>query len=213
MLVLTRKTGQGINISNEIVITIKEIKGNQVRLGIEASSNFKIYRSEIYEQIKAENTQALNLSQETPKNLSNFANTQKIKFNSSRFGELEINPSAVIEFPFGLVGIPDAHQFVMLEYSSPFSWLHSIDHPDIAFVVINGAELEPQFDVQVLTADKDIDLRPNDEIALINVVTVRPNIQASTVNVKAPIVVNMRNKKAKQIIIDSTDLSINLPLF
>jgi flagellar assembly factor FliW len=213
MLILTRKIGQGIHISNDIVITIKEIKGNQVRLGIEADQNCKIYRSEIYEQIKNENTLAVNLSKETPKNLSNFANTQKIKFNSSRFGELEIDSSAIIEFPLGIVGLPDVHKFVILEYSSPFSWLHSVDNPSIAFVVMNGAELEPKFDMQVLALDKDIDLQDNDEIALISIVTVRSDVQESTVNLKAPIVVNMRNKKAKQIIIDSAEFLVNVPLF
>jgi len=55
MLVLTRKSGESINIGDDITITIVEIKGNSIRLGINAPAKLRIYRKELYEKIKQEN--------------------------------------------------------------------------------------------------------------------------------------------------------------
>ena len=55
MLILTRKLGERITIGNDIVISLLEIKGSQVRLGIEAPKGISIHRQEIYERIRREN--------------------------------------------------------------------------------------------------------------------------------------------------------------
>ena len=59
MLVLTRKSGEDIFLDDEIRVVIKEIKGKQVRVGIEAPPHISVYRGEIYRQIQAENLRAL----------------------------------------------------------------------------------------------------------------------------------------------------------
>ena len=58
MLVLTRKPGQSVYIGDDIKITLHGIRGNQVRIGIEAPSSVKIFREEIYLQILEENKSA-----------------------------------------------------------------------------------------------------------------------------------------------------------
>lgn len=58
MLVLTRKPGQRVYIGDEVKITLMEIRGNQVRIGIDAPSSVRIYREEIYLQIEEENKSA-----------------------------------------------------------------------------------------------------------------------------------------------------------
>jgi len=55
MLILTRKLGEQITIGNDIVISLLEIKGAQVKLGIEAPKGISIHRQEIYERIRREN--------------------------------------------------------------------------------------------------------------------------------------------------------------
>ena len=55
MLILTRKLGEKITIGDEITITLIEIKGSQVKLGIEAPRSVSIHRQEIYEKIREEN--------------------------------------------------------------------------------------------------------------------------------------------------------------
>ena len=55
MLLLTRKLGENIRIGDDVKITIVEVKGNHVKLGIEAPPSVKVHREEIYERIQAEN--------------------------------------------------------------------------------------------------------------------------------------------------------------
>lgn len=55
MLVLTRKLGEVLRIGQGITIRIVEVKGKQVKIGIEAPAELPIYREEIYEKIQAEN--------------------------------------------------------------------------------------------------------------------------------------------------------------
>jgi carbon storage regulator len=58
MLVLTRKTGEAIQIGDDIEITILSVKGDQIKLGINAPKNIEIHRKEIYVSIQEENEQA-----------------------------------------------------------------------------------------------------------------------------------------------------------
>ncbi len=58
MLILTRKSGEGLFIGDDIRITILEIRGKQIRLGIEAPTNIVVLRDEIYQRIQEENLQA-----------------------------------------------------------------------------------------------------------------------------------------------------------
>lgn len=58
MLALTRKAGERIVIGDNIVVTVVSIKGDSIRLTIEAPKEIKIYRGEIYDAIAAENKQA-----------------------------------------------------------------------------------------------------------------------------------------------------------
>lgn len=58
MLILTRKPGESLYIGDNVKITIVEIKGNQIRVGIDAPSELRIYREEIYLQILEENKKA-----------------------------------------------------------------------------------------------------------------------------------------------------------
>lgn len=58
MLVLSRKPGQSIIIGEDIVVTVLEIHGDQVRLGIEAPKELSVHREEIYISIKEENAAA-----------------------------------------------------------------------------------------------------------------------------------------------------------
>jgi carbon storage regulator len=58
MLVLTRKTGEAIQIGEDIEISVISVKGDQVKLGINAPKNVEIHRKEIYLTIQEENAEA-----------------------------------------------------------------------------------------------------------------------------------------------------------
>jgi carbon storage regulator len=54
MLILTRRVGETVMIGNEVTVTVLGVKGNQVRVGINAPKNVAVHREEIYERIKRE---------------------------------------------------------------------------------------------------------------------------------------------------------------
>jgi carbon storage regulator len=58
LLILTRKSGEGLFIGDDIRITVLEIRGKQIRLGIEAPTKVVVLREEIYRRIQEENLQA-----------------------------------------------------------------------------------------------------------------------------------------------------------
>ncbi|WP_342600359.1 carbon storage regulator CsrA [Psychrobacillus sp. FSL H8-0483] len=74
MLVLSRKKDESIMIGDQIELKILSVDGDQVKVGIVAPKNVKVYRSEVYESIQQQNKEALNVSkslieQITKKNL------------------------------------------------------------------------------------------------------------------------------------------------
>lgn len=136
-----------------------------------------------------------------------------LTFASTRFGELQVPVESVIHFPSGIIGFSHTTKYVMLEHKHPFSWLHSIEDPNLAFVVVDGFEFGQQFDVKPPIGDKDTDIREDDEYAILIIVTVRPDPRLTTANLKAPLFVNMRNRRGVQVIFDDPRYSTRFPLW
>ncbi len=63
MLILSRKIDEKIKIGNEITLTIIEVKGDQVKVGVEAPKNVKVFRQEVFEAIQKENKAAVDISE------------------------------------------------------------------------------------------------------------------------------------------------------
>jgi carbon storage regulator len=67
MLILTRRVGETVMIGNEVTVTILGVKGNQVRVGVNAPKDVAVHREEIYERIKREEDQDPNSGTPTSK--------------------------------------------------------------------------------------------------------------------------------------------------
>ena len=72
MLVLTRRANQSIMIGHEIVVTVLEVRGDQVRLGIKAPRSIDVHREEIFLQLQQANRDAVTSSNEVLETLSDI---------------------------------------------------------------------------------------------------------------------------------------------
>ena len=77
MLILTRKLGENIRIGDKIRITVLDVKGGQVKLGIDAPAHIAVHREEIYEKIRDENRRASSVSPRTLKEVASVFRTKK----------------------------------------------------------------------------------------------------------------------------------------
>lgn len=69
MLIITRKKGESLMIGDDIEITISKIDDSSVKIGINAPKDISILRKELYEEVKAENKQAINVNIDLLKNI------------------------------------------------------------------------------------------------------------------------------------------------
>lgn len=137
----------------------------------------------------------------------------KILVRSTRFGDLWVPEESIIELPNGLIGFPRQRKFVMIDHKPPFSWLHSVEDPNLAFVVVDGFQFGESYSVKPPIGDKDCDIQEGDEYAILVLITVRPDPRMTTANLKAPVFVNVRTRKGLQVIFDDPRYSTRFPLW
>jgi flagellar assembly factor FliW len=130
-----------------------------------------------------------------------------MKVKTTRFGELEIKESDILELPSGLIGFPDLKRYVLLDHDkdSPFKWLQSLDDGAIAFVLINPLLFKPDYTVEVTEAEvADLNLTNEEEAVISVIITIPTNPQNMSANLKAPLVFNLANRKGKQLILSNS---------
>jgi flagellar assembly factor FliW len=136
-----------------------------------------------------------------------------LTFESSRFGSLEIDGDAVIEFPAGLIGLGGArYALIATDPAAPFAWLHSVEDPDVALPVTNPWLHYGDYAVELSDADSQR-IGADDPAQLDVWVTVRASGEPSdfSCNLRAPIVV--WNGQGHQVINEAPDAPVRAPLF
>lgn len=83
MLVISRKNGQKIMINDNVVITVVEAKNGQCKIAIDADKDVKIYREEIYYQVKLANLIGKNTNINTVDSVSDMLKEEKVKLNDN----------------------------------------------------------------------------------------------------------------------------------
>lgn len=134
---------------------------------------------------------------------------------TSRFGELEVSEDTLLTFPSGLVGFPAIQQFVVLDVAedSYYQWFQAIKEPDLALVIIDVHFLDPEFQAQVSDEGlAELDITQRDPILIMAVVTIPSgHPEQATANLRAPLVVNLRTRKGKQLILHES-IPLRFPL-
>ncbi|MCL2064669.1 MAG: flagellar assembly protein FliW [Candidatus Cloacimonetes bacterium] len=134
---------------------------------------------------------------------------------TTQFGEIEINDDTVITFPAGILGFPNFKQYALIDVDegSPLKWLHSIEEPSLAFVVTDPNLFRPDYSIDAWKKDlEDIEVSDAKDVIVLVLVTVPTEPAKMTANLKGPVLINTKNNKAKQLIIDNPDYDIKYRL-
>lgn len=130
-----------------------------------------------------------------------------MNITSRRFGALAIDDEQVLEFPDGVIGFPNERSFVLVPHNSSgfLAWLQSTTEPDLALPVVSahafGAKY-PDIDLEALLAGSKVG-NSLEDIALM-VVLCAPQGLPATVNLLAPIVVNVTTRRGAQVILEGS---------
>lgn len=133
---------------------------------------------------------------------------------ASRFGEIEYDPSSVLNFPEGLIGFEELRDFVVMpnEKEGPLFWIQSIDDPQVALVLTDPTNFFLDYSVAPEEGESQkINLKDDEQFFSLVVVTVHPDRQI-TLNLAAPILFAPQSNKAIQVILDNSGYDIQTPL-
>ena len=141
-----------------------------------------------------------------------------MKFTTRIFGEVEIDDSKIIDFPNGIIGFPDLKKFTLMRDedsdANTIQWLQSIDEPNFAMPVMDPLIVCPDYKPIVDKTEVEVigDLSEEDMLVLVTV-TVPHDLTKMTVNLKGPFIINTKDMKASQTIIDNDEYPVKFPIY
>ena len=124
----------------------------------------------------------------------------KIKFKTSRFGDLEVEDTRTIQFPEGIPAFSALKRYVLMDYKdTPLKWLQSIDNPDVAFIVAAPETVTAGYQVNVdEPVRRLLDLEQNEDLAVLLILRVEAGKLIP--NLKAPLLLNPASMKGMQLL-------------
>lgn len=140
-----------------------------------------------------------------------------MKLSTKYGGDVTINPENIIHFPSGIPGFETEKEFVLMEMSNigtvVFQVLQSVTTPALAFIVIDPYVLTNTYEFRLDDAIIErIKLDGKEDVSVRALVTVKSPFEESTLNLKAPIIINQRKKIGKQFIIENGTYATKTPL-
>lgn len=140
-----------------------------------------------------------------------------ILIKTTKFGEIEIDKNAIFDFVSPIIGFKNLKQYTIIDYKpdSPFKWLQSTEDMDLAFPITlcSFFGINYQFDIPDEEAQL-LEIETADDVFVCNIANIpSSNPQGATINMLAPIIINLKNKKAMQIILKNTDFEVRHKLF
>ncbi len=139
-----------------------------------------------------------------------------VKFATTRFGELELPPERIISFPRGLIGFPHVLRFALIDHpgGGPFQWLQAVDFPELAFVVADPSLFFSGYSVAVSREElRSIGIERIDEGVVVVILVVPGDPRKITANLIGPIVINLRDRLARQLVLDAPEYTTRHYIF
>ena len=141
-----------------------------------------------------------------------------MKLTTREFGEVEVDDNKIIDFPNGIIGFPDLKRFTLMhdekESASTIMWLQSIDEPEFALPVMDPLivcpDYKPMIDKNGVTELGELD---DQEMLVLVTVTVPHDLTKMTVNLMGPIIINTKDMKASQNIVDNEEYPVKFPIY
>lgn len=133
-----------------------------------------------------------------------------MQINSQRFGLVQLDDEAVLNFPAGIIGFPNENAFALIPHhgSEYLAWLQSVTKPELAFPVVSAHYfLEGYPDIPVTPAAHAAGITGAEDDFAVLAVLCAPIGQPATVNLLAPIVVNSETRTGGQVILDGSRFS------
>ena len=140
-----------------------------------------------------------------------------MKINTTRFGEIEGDAKNIFQFAMPILGYNDEKEFILIESKEAalFKWLQSTKTPDLAFLVTAPGFFVIDYVFELPDeAEAALDVKQAEELVVLNIAKVPNNKpRETTVNLLAPLVFNVTNNKAGQVILSGSGFDVTYPLF
>ena len=135
---------------------------------------------------------------------------------TTRFGAVQLQSEDVIDFPEGILGFNDLRKFVLLDDPNDeiFAWLQSCEVSHVAFPVLEPELFTTGYQVMLTKHDLEtLGLQKQEKTRSFSIITIPDDATLMTANLKAPIVINIEKRSARQIVLQDNNLAIREPIF
>ena len=136
------------------------------------------------------------------------------QIKTKRFGTIEANEEHFIHMRDGIIGMPSLKKFILVECPTyPLMlWLQSCEDEDIAFPVVEPYFFKSNYQVKMTAADKlCLQLAETDRVKHFSILTIPEEAEDMTINLKAPIVVNLSKASGAQVVLQDKELEVRHP--
>lgn len=124
-----------------------------------------------------------------------------MRINTSRFGRIDVDDADLLSFPGGLPGLEQCREWALLADASndALGWLQSTHRPDVALAVVSPRRFVPGYQVRIPRSEL-LPLALGDLRDAQVVVVVSRHAEKLTINLKAPIVINLATRTGRQVV-------------
>ena len=131
-------------------------------------------------------------------------------------GVVTYNEEDVIVFKKGLPGFKELKKFIVfpLESNEIFSILHSIEDAEVGLILVSPFTVNVDYEIKIPdTVTNELKIVNEEEVLVLTTVTLNSNIEEMTTNLKAPMIINIKEKLGEQLILDNDKYKIKEQLF